>query len=271
MKNMMKLAVILMMGAMLSGCASQRVGGQSDLLCAVIGGLVGGAGAAALDGHGSATAGAAIAGAALGVMLCSDGEEVMAAEPEPEPEMVKSVPADYDRDGVPNDKDLCPGTPLGTEVDANGCKLDGDDDNDGVANSLDYCPDTPAGVAVDANGCPEVGETLMSLTGVNFATDSAALTSTAKSILDGAVAALQGSEGYVDVRVEGHTDSRGSEAYNLGLSQRRAESVVAYLVSQGVDGSRLHPVGMGEGHPVADNGTAAGRAANRRVDFVVGQ
>ena len=275
MKNMMKLAVVLMMGAMLSGCAGQqRAGGTSDLLCAVLGGLVGGAGAAALDGHGSATAGAAIAGAALGVMLCPNGEEVMAApEPMPEPEMVKSVPVDYDRDGVPNDQDLCPGTALHTEVDANGCpfEVDGDDDNDGVANSVDYCPNTPAGVAVDMNGCPEVGETLMSLTGVNFATDSAVLTSTARSILDGAVATLQGSDGYVDVRVEGHTDSRGSEAYNLGLSQRRAESVVAYLVAQGVDGSRLHPVGMGEGSPVADNSSAAGRAANRRVDFVVGQ
>jgi OOP family OmpA-OmpF porin len=270
MKNIMKLAVVLLMGAVLSGCASQQSAGgngSNPLLCAVLGGLVGGAGAAAMDGEDGATAGAAIAGAALGVMLCSKGEEVAAAEPEP----MEPVDTDFDRDGVPNDQDLCPGTPLGTEVDENGCKIDGDDDNDGVANSADYCPDTPAGVAVDANGCPEQGEVLMSLTGVNFATDSAALTSTAKSILDGAVAALQGSEGYVDVRVEGHTDSRGSEAYNLGLSQRRAESVVAYLVSQGVDGSRLHPVGMGEGHPVADNGTSAGRAANRRVDFIVGQ
>ena len=179
--------------------------------------------------------------------------------------------ADYDRDGVPNDLDLCPGTPLNTPVDANGCKLDGDDDNDGVPNSVDLCPNTPEGVAVDVDGCPQVGETLMSLTGVNFATDSAVLTSTAKSILDSAVATLQGSDGYVDVRVEGHTDSRASEAYNLGLSQRRSESVIAYLIAQGVDGSRLHPVGMGEGYPVADNGSAAGRAANRRVDFVVGQ
>ncbi len=271
MKNMMKLAGVLLMGAMLSGCASQRAGGTSDLLCAVIGGLVGGAGAAALDGHGGATAGAAIAGAALGVLLCPNGEEVMAAEPMPAAEPMEPIFVDYDRDGVPNDLDLCPNTKLHTAVDANGCKLDGDDDNDGVANSVDLCPNTPAGVAVDADGCPQVGETLMSLTGVNFATDSAVLTSTAKSILDGAVATLQGSDGYVDVRVEGHTDSRGSEAYNLGLSQRRAESVVAYLVAQGVDGSRLHPVGMGEGYPVADNGTSAGRAANRRVDFVVGQ
>ena len=268
MKNMMKLAVVLLMGVVLSGCASQRSGGTSDLLCAVIGGLVGGAAVTALDGHEGA-AGAAIAGAVLGVILCPNGEEVMAAEPMPAAEPAMMVVADYDRDGVPNDLDLCPGTPLHTDVDANGCPLDSD--GDGVADYRDLCPNTPAGVAVDDDGCPQTGEMLMSLTGVNFATDSAALTSTAKGILDGAVATLQGSDGYVDVRVEGHTDSRGSEAYNLALSQRRAESVVAYLVSQGVNGSRLHPVGMGEGYPVADNGTAAGRAANRRVDFVVGQ
>ena len=68
------------------------------------------------------------------------------------------------------------------------------------------------------------------------------------------------------VRVEGHTDSDGPEAYNQGLSQRRSEAVVDVLVNQyGIARSRLNPVGYGESRPVASNDTAEGRAENRRV------
>ena len=71
------------------------------------------------------------------------------------------------------------------------------------------------------------------------------------------------------VRVEGHTDSQGKDAYNKDLSQRRAEAVKAYLVDQGLDGARLDPVGFGEEKPIRDNRTKAGRAANRRVEFIL--
>ncbi|MGE0408946.1 MAG: OmpA family protein, partial [Amphiplicatus sp.] len=71
------------------------------------------------------------------------------------------------------------------------------------------------------------------------------------------------------VSVYGHADSRGSESYNLDLSQRRAASVSSYLASQGVAPSRLRAVGYGESHPIADNSTAAGQAANRRVEIVI--
>jgi hypothetical protein len=69
------------------------------------------------------------------------------------------------------------------------------------------------------------------------------------------------------VTIEGHTDSVGSDARNMKLSQARAEAVRAYLVKRGIDGSRLTAVGFGETRPVADNKTKAGRAANRRVEF----
>ena len=73
--------------------------------------------------------------------------------------------------------------------------------------------------------------------------------------------------GPVKVEVAGHTDAQGSDAFNLKLSQRRAEAVRAYLVSKGVDGTRLAAKGYGESVPVGDNATAAGRAQNRRVEL----
>jgi outer membrane protein OmpA-like peptidoglycan-associated protein len=71
------------------------------------------------------------------------------------------------------------------------------------------------------------------------------------------------------VIIEGNADSVGDEAYNLGLSQRRAESVKAYLVNQGVASTRLAASGNGEGSPVASNDSATGRQQNRRVEVVI--
>ncbi len=102
---------------------------------------------------------------------------------------------------------------------------------------------------------------------VVFASDSAELTDVAKGTLDKVVAAMNTYERPV-VETGGHTDSQGPEAYNLELSQRRADSVVAYLVEQGIDAQRLQPTGFGESQPVATNDTDEGRLENRRVAFV---
>jgi len=73
----------------------------------------------------------------------------------------------------------------------------------------------------------------------------------------------------VVVEVQGHTDSLGTDAYNLGLSERRSISVKRHLTSRGVNGDRLRPVGYGESAPIADNSTAEGQEENRRVEFRV--
>jgi outer membrane protein OmpA-like peptidoglycan-associated protein len=69
--------------------------------------------------------------------------------------------------------------------------------------------------------------------------------------------------------VRGHTDSFGERSYNLGLSQRRADAVVAYMERNGIASSRVEAVGVGPDEPVADNRTRAGRAQNRRIEIVV--
>jgi outer membrane protein OmpA-like peptidoglycan-associated protein len=143
-----------------------------------------------------------------------------------------------------------------------------DDDGDGVPNSEDICWTTPAGNRVDLYGCTISEEELMvSLQGVHFASDSSTLTSEAKSILDGAVGAINAkSSSQIDVM--GHTDSRLSDSYNQSLSERRAKSVADYLASKGVSASSLNAKGMGEGSPVASNDTREGRAKNRRVEVI---
>ncbi len=117
---------------------------------------------------------------------------------------------------------------------------------------------------MNADGC----HVIYSLEGVNFAFDSAALNSSATAKLNEAVQMLKDNP-TVNVRIEGHTDHIGTEEYNLSLSRRRAESVVNFLTSHGINNSRLTSVGMGEGSPVATNETDEGRARNRRVDFRV--
>mgnify|MGYP003462964896 FL=1 len=71
------------------------------------------------------------------------------------------------------------------------------------------------------------------------------------------------------VHIEGHTDSRGSQSLNQTLSQQRADAVAQYLISRGIAPSRITTVGMGYGKPIADNKTAAGRQANRRVELTI--
>jgi OOP family OmpA-OmpF porin len=104
------------------------------------------------------------------------------------------------------------------------------------------------------------------LRGINFKFDSAKIEPEFEPVLDVAVDELKSNPG-VHVEVAGHTDSTGPDAYNQGLSERRAGSVVKYLVSKGVDAGRLTAVGHGESMPVADNATRDGRAQNRRVEL----
>jgi len=278
MKTIVKLSAVVLAATLLAGCAGQGPR-TNTLLCTTLGALAGGAGASAVGSDGSATAGAAVAGAALGMLLCAGDdsgveEVVVAAVCADTPPVgalldAQGCATDDDNDGVVTGVDLCIGTSEGVTVDSVGCALD--DDQDAVANYLDLCPATPYGAIVDPDGCPLAGQSILSLTGVNFAFDTAELTADSQDLLGEAVALLEGSDAVISVQVEGHTDSTGDAAYNQGLSEQRAQSVVDYLVSQGIDANSLIAVGMGEAFPVAGNDTKEGRAANRRVDFIVEQ
>jgi len=121
------------------------------------------------------------------------------------------------------------------------------------------------GVSVTRNG----NNITLNMPGnVTFATNSSDLSPAFFNVLNSVGKVLAEYEQTV-VEVAGHTDSTGSDAYNQGLSERRARSVTAYLSSQGVIEQRLITLGMGETRPVADNSSAAGRQANRRVEITM--
>jgi outer membrane protein OmpA-like peptidoglycan-associated protein len=134
-----------------------------------------------------------------------------------------------------------------------------DADGDGVIDANDQCPDTPKGERVGPQGC--TCDVTRQLT---FKLNSAELTDEDKAVLDEVAANLTRLK-FISGTVVGHTDSSGSEAYNQGLSERRAQSALDYLATRGIDASRLKASGAGETQPVADNATKEGRAQNRRV------
>ncbi len=103
---------------------------------------------------------------------------------------------------------------------------------------------------------------------VNFGTDSATIPDQNKPVLDQAAALIRQTPN-VALVVEGYTDSTGDAAYNKDLSQKRAKSVIDYLVSQGVNATKLTPMGFGQNNPVADNVTELGKFRNRRIEFKV--
>lgn len=250
--RVVRIYAILLMTTILSACAAGggNAGGDSHGYWANSGGKIWKSGFG--ECWGSSSRNQDMVGEDCGVITPAAPAEP--AEPAPIP------PSDEDNDGVPDTDDKCPGS-KSVPVDSNGCENDGD--GDGVPDYLDVCPRTPLGATVDANGCSNA---LVSLKGVHFKFDSASLTSEAKSILDGALSAIQ-SNASQNLQVEGHTDSTGSDSYNQDLSQRRAQSVVDYLVSQGVSSDRLTAQGFGESSPISSNDTSANRAENRRVEI----
>lgn len=148
-----------------------------------------------------------------------------------------------------------------------------DDDGDGVNNCNDKCPTSQPGQTIGPDGCPV--PISIDLKGVNFDYDKSTLRPDAVSILGEAAEILKR---YPDLRVEvaGHTDSKGTDAYNQKLSERRATAVYDYLTGQGVAASRLTgPIGYGESRPIAPNTNAdgsdnpEGRAKNRRTELNV--
>ena len=160
-----------------------------------------------------------------------------------------------------------------TQIASHAGTMDGD--NDGVVDDLDRCPETRAGTWVDAHGCADPtqhtslfdGRDRLVLEGVTFDTGTAHLTDGSRGTLNRVARSLQA---WPETRIEvnGHTDSRNTDSYNLTLSKARSAAVCEYLVDQGVAASRLREKGFGESRPIADNTTAAGRATNRRVELI---
>lgn len=171
---------------------------------------------------------------------------------------------DADGDGVADAYDACPEV-AGT-FGANGCL---DSDKDGVADNEDACPHTP-GLAID-KGCPQVkkeDEAVMNkaLKGVQFNYQKAELLPSSLPVLDEVVKVMKNNPNY-KLDIAGHTDNVGDPNENQILSEQRAQSVANYLVSKGVDASRLSVKGYGETQPKATNDTQEGQAINRRVEF----
>lgn len=162
-------------------------------------------------------------------------------------------------------------------------RMGADADGDGVADMFDKCAGTAKGVQVDGAGCdlpkPPAPQTTVIVTeedrqvvreaidNLEFEFGKATIRSTSHASLN-RVAAVMTGKGF-SLKLGGHTDNVGSDANNMSLSKRRAEAVKAYLVSQGVNPSKIEAVGYGEDQPIATNNTAAGRQQNRRVEFTL--
>lgn len=226
---------VLLLGSLLTGCATHSDGTaplnqRTWPICSLLGGLVGG-GLGAIESAGWAGGGAAL-GIVTGGLICyaQDGDE--------------------DSDGIFDRRDRCPDTPENTEVDHRGCPL----------------PQYPVAVK-PVEPAPQTEVITLSDAGnVLFDFDKSDLTPAAKAQLDTLMDKLRNAD-VVSIKVIGHTDSKGSDAYNQALSERRASSVAAYLLSQGLAPNKLTSEGRGESEPVADNATDEGRAENRRVEL----
>ncbi len=188
---------------------------------------------------------------------------------------------DNDHDGIPDDQDECIDQPeiINGFKDEDGCPDEAPDrDKDGIPDNKDKCPDKPENYNgfEDSDGCPDKGPSLVQvgegeikiLQKVEFATGKDKIDGPKSfQVLDAVVGAMKGHPEIFLVEIAGHTDNAGSAADNRTLSQKRAEAVVAYLTSKGIDKIRLQAKGYGPDKPIADNKTAGGRAKNRRVEF----
>ncbi len=170
---------------------------------------------------------------------------------------------DTDKDGINDEEDKCPQVPGLARY--QGCPIP-DTDGDGINDEEDKCP-TIAGIP-ENGGCPAIN---FKSENIQFVSGSSTLTSGSKTELNKLVKILNQDYPEIKVAIEGHTDNTGKADKNQVLSEKRAESVKAYLVSKKVAAERLSTAGFGADQPIADNATAAGKAKNRRVTFKVSQ
>ncbi|MCW3116339.1 MAG: OmpA family protein [Chitinophagaceae bacterium] len=173
---------------------------------------------------------------------------------------------DTDKDGVNDEEDKCPSEP--GVVRYQGCPIP-DTDNDGVNDEEDKCPNLPG--VKENQGCPVIKEEIkkkveLAARNIYFATGSSKLLAKSNKGLNEVVKVLNDDPG-MKLAIDGHTDNTGKAEKNQILSEARAAAVKNYLVSKGIDQSRLTSAGYGQDQPIADNKTAAGKAKNRRVEL----
>ncbi len=182
---------------------------------------------------------------------------------------------DRDGDGIADELDACIDEPEDRDgyEDEDGCP-DCDNDGDGVLECpepKDLCPNKAADTP---DGCPQYQMVKVTAKKIElrqtiyFEYNQDTIKARSFPLLD-EVGQVLSDNPEISVRIEGHTDSRGGAGFNMRLSQARAESVRAYLIERGVDGDRVQAKGYGESAPIASNRNNAGRAKNRRVEFVI--
>jgi outer membrane protein OmpA-like peptidoglycan-associated protein len=185
---------------------------------------------------------------------------------------------DNDQDGVLDVTDQCPLEPEDRDAfeDEDGCP-DPDNDLDRILDAQDQCPLEPEDYDgdEDQDGCPDLYKRIVMHADrielrqmVYFATNEDRILEKSFELLDEVARALLDYPS-ISVSIEGHTDNQGPDDYNQDLSVRRAASVRRYLIAQGVEAERMTSTGYGESRPIDDNRTETGRAANRRVEFLI--
>ena len=185
---------------------------------------------------------------------------------------------DNDQDGILDVDDLCPDDPEDQDnfEDEDGCP-DPDNDKDRILDDDDECPVDPEvynGVD-DEDGCPDRGRVVVTETGIEildkiyFEFNKAIIKSESFPILDAVAATLGGNPDIKIVEIQGHTDERGNDDYNLRLSQGRAKAVVDYMIDRGVEADRLTSQGYGETQPLDTKSNEQAWAKNRRVEFLI--
>lgn len=185
---------------------------------------------------------------------------------------------DNDKDGIVDAKDQCPNDPEDRDgfEDEDGCP-DNDNDKDGVPDAKDLCPDeaeTPNNYA-DHDGCPDeeqvrvVGDKIVLDDRVHFRTNSHIIRPVSYPLLERLTKLVSEHPEYTHIAIEGHADERGDERFNKDLSQRRAQSVLEFMVERGVARERLSAEGFGSERPLADGKGEYDYLLNRRVEFVV--
>lgn len=167
----------------------------------------------------------------------------------PRPIIVRPAPVQSSVSVIQSDNNECP------------IKIAAPDlDRDGIPDSLDQCPATPCSFTVDRYGCP-----VKTRLKIHFASGSAEIKPDSRYRVNQFAQFLLANRGSV-VTITGHTDSKGTAASNMALSERRANSVLQALIANGVSPARLQAFGKGESMPLASNKTAEGRSINRRIE-----